>query len=211
MSSGLPSAARVSLLLGLLLGIPVTPAQANPSDAGPASGPAKVAAPQPAAPVHLGEQRRQRESDSMRHTRPEKIARDLAFRYLSLWSAPNQVTLAAAASFYGPTVTFHGRTRTLASVLAEKRRFAERWPDRNYRHLPKTTQVECEADGARCTVWSSFDFTAANSREDRHSEGIGEHELVVSLAGEKPVIESETSRVVIRGRGNMSWLLDDGL
>src|SRR5688500_18693147 len=77
----------------------------------------------------------------------EQAARDLAYAYLNLWSAPNRVTLASASSFYGPTVTFHGITRTISSVLAEKRRFAERWPDRTYRHRPETTQVECEADG----------------------------------------------------------------
>jgi hypothetical protein len=49
----------------------------------------------------------------------------------------------------------------------EKRRFAERWPDRVYRHLPETTQVVCEADGARCTVRASFDFLATNPHEGR--------------------------------------------
>lgn len=211
MSSGSLSASSVLFVSGLLLVGSATLAQANPFDTDRVSGPTKLVEQQPDDPFGAVEQRRQRESERNRLTRPEKVARDLAFRYLSLWSAPNQVTLASASSFYGPTVTFHGRTRSLASVLAEKRRFAERWPDRNYRHLPQTTQVACEAGGARCTVRSSFDFSAANSREDRHSEGIGEHELVVSLAGERPVIASENSRVVLRGRGNMSWLLEDGL
>jgi hypothetical protein len=139
--------------------------------------------------------------------RREQAARDLAFKYLDLWSAPKQVTLASALSFYAPIVTFHGQRRTLASVVAEKRRFAQRWPNRTYRHRPETTQVHCEDDALRCTVRSSFDFTAATTQLDRSSLGIGEHELVVSFTRNRPVIVSEDSRVIIRGRGNMTQFL----
>ena len=152
-----------------------------------------------------------RSASDQRLARREGATRDLATSYLELWSAPNNVTLATASSFYGPTVQFHGRLRSVGSILAEKRRFAERWPDRSYRPLPNTTQVSCEPTGERCTVWSSFEFAAAKPSEGRQSLGIGEHELVVSWLGERPVIASETSRVVIRGRGNMSAFLADGL
>jgi hypothetical protein len=129
----------------------------------------------------------------------ETAARDLAFRYLDLWSAPNPVTLAAAASFYGPSVLFHGQVRAFGSVLAEKRRFAQRWPDRAYRYRRETTQVACDSGGVRCTVWSLFDFSALNPDQGRRSRGIGEHELIVSFLSHKPVIVSETSRVLRRG------------
>ena len=137
----------------------------------------------------------------------EQAARDLASRYLDLWSAPKQVTLASASSFYAPVVMFHGQRRTLASVVAEKRRFAQRWPNRTYSHRPETTQVRCEDDGLRCTVKSSFDFTASSTQLDRRSLGIGEHQLVVSFIRGRPMIVSEDSRVIIRGRGNMTQFL----
>lgn len=140
-------------------------------------------------------------------SRREQAARDLAFSYLKLWSAPKQVTLATVSSFYAPVVVFHGQRRTIASVVAEKRRFAERWPNRTYRHRPETTQVACEDGGARCTVLSSFDYTAASTQNDRRSLGIGEHELVVSFTRGRPFIVSENSRVIIRGRGNMTRFL----
>jgi hypothetical protein len=123
----------------------------------------------------------------------------------------SELTVASAASFYGPSVTFHGKTRTISSVLAEKRRFAERWPDRTYRHRPETAQVTCELDGERCTVRSSFDFDASNSRQGKRALGIGEHELVVSFSSGRPVIEAENSRVVRRGHGNLTWLLRAGV
>jgi hypothetical protein len=185
MSSGSRRGSKIALISCWLLWAPSTLAQANPE--------------------------RARDHVTGSDSAASHVARNLAFAYLDVWSAPNRVTLASVSSFYGTTVTFHGRTIPLGSMLAEKRRFAERWPDRAYRHRPETTQVSCEARGARCTVWSIFDFTAGNSRRGRRSRGIGEHELVVSLSSGRPVIVSENSRVVLRGRGNMTWLLKEEL
>jgi hypothetical protein len=178
MSSGPRRASSIALISCLLLWGPTPLSRADPAWAAQPRGSSGVTASEAAAPLQ---------------------ARDLAFAYLNLWSAPNRVSLASAPSFYGSTVRFHGRTRPLGSVLAEKRRFAERWPNRTYRYRPETTQVSCETDRARCTVWSIFDFSASNTREGRRSRGIGEHELVVSFADSRPVIASENSRVLRRG------------
>ena len=140
----------------------------------------------------------------------EKVARDLASKYLALWSEPKQVTLASASALYASTVMFHGRKRTLASVVAEKQRFARRWPHRRYGHRPETTQVTCSA-GDRCTVRASFDFAATNARGDRRSRGVGEHELVLRFTDGRGIIVAEDSRVIIRGHGNMTQFLDDRL
>jgi hypothetical protein len=131
--------------------------------------------------------------------RRELAVRDFAFEYLEQWSAPNDRMLATAASFYGPRIGFHGRNRSLASVLAEKRRFAERWPERYYRYRPGTSRVTCEPGGGECTFRSVFDYAASNPVTGKLSRGSGEHVLVVSLAGERPVILSESSRP-LRGR-----------
>src|SRR5215213_3570805 len=204
-------ASRTALISCLLLWGPAAVAQANPAWVDPPVRPGDIAAPELAAPPEAARPPVQAAWESDRNTLSAQAAQALAVDYLDLWSAPNRVTLATASSFYGPTVTFHGRTRSLGSVLAEKRRFAERWPDRTYRHRPETTQVTCEADGARCTVRSSFDFAARNRRNGHRSLGIGEHELVVSFSGDRPVITFENSRVVRRGHGNLTSLLKEGI
>jgi hypothetical protein len=164
----------------------------------PAEPPAEPTTTHLAAPQTPASQRRTELSKDLRSERPY-AARDFAFNYLNLWSARNPVALSSAANFYGPSVVFHGQKRSFASVFAEKRRFAERWPDRNYRYRPETTQVACEKGGTICTVWSIFDYSATDPRRQRRALGIGEHELVVSFADETPVIASETSRVLHRG------------
>jgi hypothetical protein len=84
-------------------------------------------------------------------------------------------------------------------VLAEKRRFAKRWPQRSYSYRFTTMQVACDAHVPHCTVRSLFDFTASDPRRGRRSLGTGEHELVVSFAGTRPVFAVENSRVLRRG------------
>jgi hypothetical protein len=174
-------------------------AQAKPAWVDPPTDLADIAAAEPSASTEAARPLIEDAGVSDQSILRAQDAQALAVDYLDLWSAPNQFTLAAASSFYGPTVMFHGRERTLGSVLAEKRRFTERWPERSYRYRPETTTVACESDGPRCTVWAIFDFSAAGPSQGRRTKGIGEHELVVSLSGGKPVIVAETSRVLQRG------------
>ena len=185
------------------------PTQAAPAQGDGTSRPGTTAAGKGATSARSAQPLRTVASGSDRARRNEKHARDLAVRYLQLWSAPKGAAPGLVRSLYAPAVRFHGEKRTLASVLAEKRRFAARWPHRTYRHRPETTQVACENPVPRCTVQSSFDFTATNPRQNRRAEGIGEHQLVVSFATGRPMIEVEDSRVIIRGRGNMTWLLHE--
>jgi hypothetical protein len=188
-----------ALLSCLLLWGVSTVAQAKPAWVDPPTDLGDIAGTEPSASPASARPPVEEAWASNQSTLSAQDAQALAVDYLDLWSAPNQLTLAAASSFYGPTVMFHGRERTLGSVLAEKRRFTERWPQRSYRYRPETTMVACESDGSRCTVWAIFDFSAAGSGQGRRSQGIGEHELVVSLSGGKPVIVAETSRVLQRG------------
>lgn len=191
-------AARTAVIFCLLLWGPAPVAQVNPAWIDPPTRSGDIAAPEP-APPESARLATQDMWESNRNTLRAQAAQALAVDYLDLWSAPNRLTLAAASSFYGSTVTFHGRERTIGSVLAEKRRFTERWPERTYQYRPETTMVACEREGARCTVWAVFDFSAASSGRGQRSLGIGEHELVVSLSSGRPVIVSETSRVLQHG------------
>jgi hypothetical protein len=192
-------APRTALLSCLLLWGASTVAQANSPWVDPPADLGDIAAAEPSASPGSAQPSSQGARVGDQNSLSAQDAQALAVDYLNLWSAPNRLSLAAASSFYGPTVMFHGRERTLSSVLTEKRRFTERWPQRSYRYRPETTMVACESDGSRCTVWAIFDFSAAGSGQGRRSRGIGEHELVVSLSGGKPVIVAETSRVLQRG------------
>jgi hypothetical protein len=210
MASTLWDAARLLLTPCLLHLLSLTAAQAQPGSSqwqDPLSLAGGTVGSAPELLVQSAPPARSSMSVTSSSRGQEQLARNLASKYLALWSAPKQVTLASASSLYAPTVMFHGRRRTLASVVAEKRRFARRWPHRQYGHRPETTQVACSND-RQCTVRASFDFAVTDAQGNRRSRGIGEHELVVSFAGGRAMIAAEDSRVIIRGHGNMTQFLD---
>jgi len=131
---------------------------------------------------------------------PAEASRQLIVDYLAMWSMSNHVALEATMGFYAPRVIFHGRMLTASALAEEKRRFMERWPERDYRVRPESIQVTCDRSGQSCTVRSIFDFRAESRSRRRRSQGSGTLELVVTFPEGRPVIASETSLVNDRRR-----------
>lgn len=124
-------------------------------------------------------------------------AQDLAGDYLAAFSGPNGAMVSGASRFYGDRLRFHGRMTTFAALLAEKRRFAQRWPERRYE--PHDTRTACNAALQSCIVRTLVDFRADNPARALRAQGLAELVLEVSFAGGRPVIVSESSRVLRRG------------
>ena len=160
---------------------PARPREAAPVEAAP---PVRQAQPRrtPQAPTQVAGRQAQ-----------ERAAENLALDYLDAWSEPNSAALDLTRDFYGSRVLFHGREMSAGALFEEKRRFAQRWPERTYRAYPETVQTDC--DGARdlCTVRAGFDFMAQNPGSGRRSAGRGTLQLIVSFAGDRPLIVSENS------------------
>ena len=150
----------------------------------------------PAASRSLQEKAKNGTSVTARSALQEQTARNLAFKYMEYWSAPNHLTLDTAPLFYAPTVLFHGRSVSVKTLMAEKRRFVQRWPDRDYRYRQDTMAVSCDPDGRSCIVQSLFDFVASNPARHLHSRGVGRHELVIGFSEDRPAILAETSEVL---------------
>jgi hypothetical protein len=132
--------------------------------------------------------------DRMR--RRTQAARRLAIRYLARWSDLKPVTWKHVREFYAPTVRFHGKFVDLKSLLEEKRRFAERWPIRDYSPVLKTMSVGCRADTEECRVETYFTYLAQNPATGRSAKGLGSLELLIDFASGRPLINSESSRVL---------------
>jgi hypothetical protein len=126
--------------------------------------------------------------------------RRLAADYLTHWSRVEKVTLEEVASFYAPSVLFYGKTLRPRDLVEEKRRFIERWPIRDYAALPDSMSVGCRADAGECRIETMFSYRAANPRTGQRTQGFGSLELVVDFAGGRPLITSESSRVIDRGQ-----------
>lgn len=129
----------------------------------------------------------------------------LTDRYLDTVSASGEAMVAAAPRFYAERVRFHGRILSLAALIAEKRRFVRRWPERRYEAQGGATRTACNATSATCIVHTTFDFRADNPARGVRSQGVSELTLTISFAGERPLIVAESSRVLRRyGAGPQS-------
>ncbi|EIM26977.1 hypothetical protein MicloDRAFT_00035300 [Microvirga lotononidis] len=200
------------------------PAQAAPPPPAPSVPPARTAQPQepvakpepptsaqtepppaakPSAPTVAAQPRQEPESD--RRSTRAAAARDFAVEYLESWSASNDVALEATAAFYAPRILFHGREMTMKRLFNEKRRFAQRWPERDYRPRQDAIGATCNPAGEVCTVHAVFDFKATSPKRRRVSQGTGALQLIVNFIGDRPVIVAEHSTLLGQERrGNLA-------
>ncbi len=167
----------------------------EPSPSWQATEPMAPPLPSPTAPTVAEEPRRP--LPERRLSRSE-IARDFAVDYLDAWSSPNDEALDSMAEFYGPDILFHGRRLSMRALYQEKRRFAQRWPQRDYRVRPESIGVDCKPRTDICTVRAVFDYSASHPKRRRRAEGTGALQLIVHFIGDKPVIVAEHSSTIRR-------------
>ena len=121
-------------------------------------------------------------------------ARALTASYLATVSGSSDTMVGAATQLYATRVRFYGRPITTAALVAEKRSFVERWPERRY--APRGMHTACDAE--TCTIRTIIDFRTANPGRGAVSSGEAELILEVGFAGTRPYILGESGRVLWR-------------
>lgn len=121
-------------------------------------------------------------------------ARALTASYLATVSGSSDTMVGAATQFYATRVRFYGRPITTAALVAEKRSFVQRWPERRYE--PRSMRAACDVE--TCTIRTIVDFRTANPGRGAVSSGEAELILEVGFAGTRPYILGETGRVLRR-------------
>jgi hypothetical protein len=177
---------------------PMQSAQPAPPAVKPEAPPSRQAEPPPAAAPSAPAVAAQplKDPDADKRSARASAAKNFAIDYLESWSASNDVALEATAAFYAPRVLFHGREVSMQRLFNEKRRFARRWPERDYRPRPDAMGTVCNPAGEVCTVHAVFDFTASHPKRRRVSQGTGALQLIVHFIGDKPVIVAEHSTLL---------------
>jgi hypothetical protein len=143
---------------------------------------------------------------------PEAKARAFAYAYHQAWSSDNAVALAYMRRTYAPIVRYYGKNRRAADVLAEKIRFAERWPIRYYAIRNGSMATQC--NGTSCEVQAVVEWYASSGARRRTSLGVARFDLEVDVA---TGLISKESGSVIHGAARdaasvaSAWRLDDGI
>ena len=108
--------------------------------------------------------------------RPDPTAEDLATRARSFvtaiqsrWSDANSAGLGWLDSLYANEVDYYGKRLSRDAVLADKRRFAERWPERTYRIQANSMMAQCSASD--CVVTGNIEWEARSPVRNAASNG----------------------------------------
>ncbi|WP_404925139.1 S1C family serine protease [Mesorhizobium sp. ORM16] len=104
-------------------------------------------------------------------------------------------SLRAVASIYADSISYYGKQKSIAEVLADKRDYFMRWPERNYRIRDGSLMVTC-TNGA-CMVSGIYDWVVRSIPRNKQAQGSARFSYTISL-GANPKIISEAGNVVKR-------------
>jgi ATP-dependent protease ClpP protease subunit len=113
------------------------------------------------------------------------------------WSNSNEKAVEALQQVYASQVTYYGKLLSRQDVLADKRKFIERWPQRRYEIRSSTLATSCDA-GRICTVTGLVDWAASNPSSAAHAHGSAEIEYRVLWSEGGPTIIHEAGKVLER-------------
>jgi hypothetical protein len=123
---------------------------------------------------------------------PSKRATLFAHAYNAGWSLPNAEALAFMSEVYQGNVEFYGKRVSAAIVLEEKRKFAERWPIRDYTVRDGSLSVRC--GGTACNISATIDWFAYSPARRKASNGVATFSLEIDP--QRLVIRRETGSVL---------------
>lgn len=133
---------------------------------------------------------------------PEQPQTSLAGRATNLvvalaarWSEPNAEMLSSLDELYVDKVFYHGKITPRQAVVLEKRRFAERWPQRSYKIRPHSITASCNPASEMCRVQGIMERELANPVSNTKSHDVATFDYSIARSGEALKIAAETSSV----------------
>jgi hypothetical protein len=123
-------------------------------------------------------------------------ARSFVSTVMSAWSGTNSTALAALGTVYAGEVDYFGKRLSRDEVLADKRRFTERWPRRTYK--VQSSYAECNV--SKCFVDGYLGWEAQSTARNIMVSGNGGFNYVLEPSGDTFVIVGENGRVLQRRR-----------
>lgn len=124
---------------------------------------------------------------------PEEAAVALYNAYLAAWSEPNSSALDFMDAHYANSLDFYGTVISKVKLMAEKRNFAERWPDRLYAARPDTFEISCKVEGT-CLVAALIDWEAHSAARGKSSSGVAWYGLGFDMLTGEVLFEDGKSR-----------------
>jgi hypothetical protein len=122
-------------------------------------------------------------------------ATNLVLALAARWSQPNGEMLRTLDELYDDKVLYHGNLMPRQTILLEKRRFAERWPQRSYKIRPHSVTASCDAASEVCRVHGVMDRELANPVTNTKSHDVASFDYSIASSGDALRIAAESSSV----------------
>jgi hypothetical protein len=102
----------------------------------------------------------------------QRKATEFVVSVIKLWnSQDSSAVLSFLDSSYGPEVFYYGSTKDKQTILADKRKFMERWPQRNYQIRDGSMTAQCESTSSTCDVSGIIDWDVTSPNRKANSSG----------------------------------------
>jgi hypothetical protein len=127
----------------------------------------------------------------------EKQAKEFVIALEAKWSRPNDEAIAELDTIYDDEVMYFGKRTNRDEVIKEKRAFARKFPEREYRPR-EPISVSCSE--RNCTVRGLLDFRSVDPAAKIVSEGVATFEYQLTMSEGSVRITLEAGEVLKRNK-----------
>jgi hypothetical protein len=128
-----------------------------------------------------------------------QAAQSFLASYFGRWSEPNTTAMAYVQGIYAERVEFYGAPTGRETILDQKRKFLERWPERQYSVRPNSIKADCNERDGTCLISGLVDWNCYSAARGAHSAGLSDYSIrVVFTPSAGPLIIAERGSVLSR-------------
>ena len=149
-------------------------------------------------PLVLGHDRKSRSEDLAAD------AKSFVSALTSKWSDTNAAALGGLDALYAAKVDYFGKRLSRDRVLADKRRFVERWPERTYKI--QSSHEQCSA--SECLVEGYVEWETRSPARKASASGVAKFRYVLMFSGRAFVIREEDGINQRRSQILSTWARD---
>ncbi|GLQ77319.1 hypothetical protein GCM10007881_08350 [Mesorhizobium huakuii] len=103
------------------------------------------------------------------------------------------LAIAQVQNSYAGIVDYYGKPTDLSSIIADKRSYFQRWPERGYNLHDESVIVTCAND--QCMVSGTYDWVVRSLPRHKQAKGVARFSYTIAI-GQNPKIIAETSKVM---------------
>lgn len=124
---------------------------------------------------------------------PEAAALAVVKELIEQQQPIEHMAIGQVVATYAPRVNYYGKMKDLTEIVADKRGYFQRWPERGYRIRDESVMVTCAND--RCMVSGTYDWIVRNVVRNKQAKGAARFNYTLT-SGAYPKVVAEGGEVI---------------